>query len=79
MILLQIFTGHSSGSDVLWWVIVSFLASWFCCSKLMETVLARCSFGSVWGNSHFSLSNWVFFSDNTFIFLVSKTFRYSQE
>ncbi len=42
IIFAQIFTGHRVGSDVRCCVIVSFLVSLFCASKVIDTVSAEC-------------------------------------
>jgi len=69
IILHQIFTGQRSLSPVLWCVIMSFLVSRFCCSKVMEIESARCSNLSEWGRFLFPRKNLMFLMQMSFVFV----------
>ena len=79
IILHQIFTGQRRLSPVLWCVIMSFLVSRFCCSKVMEIESARCSNLSEWGRFLFPWKNLMFLMQMSFVFLSPVTFKYSHE
>ncbi len=75
------FTGQSISCDVAHCVMVSFLRSFFCSSKVMDTLSAECSIGAEWCRSSPFLRKEMFFSVSCRVRLFSGDFtlRYSQE